>query len=76
MSAMPITTTLASTNATNKSPSKQMYSFSKSSRFGNPKLDGCQKVSYNLPTTNVNRTTSFGLGSRFDGSFGKVNIIF
>lgn len=70
MSAIPITTALASSSASNKSPSKQMYSFSKSARFPEPKIAGCQKTSYNIPSTNSGKSTTFGHGSRFGNTFG------
>jgi hypothetical protein len=81
MSAIPITTALASTSASNKSPSKQMYSFSKSARFPEPKFLGCHKTAYTIPSTNSGKSTTFGHGSRFGNTFGnkssdgKMNVL-
>ncbi|CAI2375974.1 unnamed protein product [Moneuplotes crassus] len=71
MSAIPISTSLASTNPINKSPSKQMYSFSKSDRFFKPQKGQCQEIGYILPSTFTKRSASFGLGSKLDEKFGK-----
>ena len=65
MSAVPVSSCLASTNASNKSPSKQMYSFGKSNRFADAKQMGCNKVSYDMPSSFVSRCATFGYGDRF-----------
>lgn len=49
---------------TNKSTAKQLYSFPKSSRFTVINKNLNQVVSYDLPSTKSNRTTSFGYGKR------------
>lgn len=73
MAAIPVTTSLASLNSINKSPSKQMYSFSKSERFqALDKANGCPQVSYNIPSTRTNRSCSFGTGNRFQNNMYKT----
>ncbi|CAI2376029.1 unnamed protein product [Moneuplotes crassus] len=71
MAAVPISSSLASTQMTNTSPSKQMYSFSKSNRFSQSKKGQCQEVGYTLPSTFSKRSSSFGHGPKLDENFGK-----
>ena len=50
----------------NNSPSKFVYSFSKSPRFSRPKLDGKCENFFNLSSTLSKRSTCLGFGKRIN----------
>jgi hypothetical protein len=50
----------------NTSPTKQLYTFPKSSRFIIPSKKLNQKVAYDLPSTKSARSAGFGYGKRYD----------
>ena len=56
-----------SNNILNNSPSKQMYSFSKSERFP-PLLKSSSNSYYNIPPIRDKRSCSFGYGNKIDFS--------
>ncbi len=49
---------------TNTSTAKQKFSFPKSDRFRGQKSPLNERVSYDLPSTLIQRATSFGYGDR------------
>lgn len=57
----------------NKSRSKQTYSFSKSQRFDEIKLQGSKTFSYELPEMKNRRSTSLGYGKKFDFILKHIN---
>jgi len=50
----------------NSSPTKYMYSFSKAERFPKLKRSGKSDKFYSLPSVKMNRTSSFGYGTKYD----------
>lgn len=50
----------------NNSPSKFMYSFGKAPRFPSLKKNNISDLFYNLPSTKMKRTTTFGFGPRIN----------
>ena len=57
--------THTSLSPVNKSPTKQLWSFSKESRFPKTRITPCKNFCYNLPDFMNQRTTGFGVGDRF-----------
>jgi len=49
---------------TNNSTSKQKFSFPKSDRFSGHKAPLNERISYDLPSTLIERAISFGIGER------------
>lgn len=50
----------------NKSHSKQLFSFPKSSRFSHLQKSNCELAFYDLPSVQMKRTAGFGYGHKYD----------
>ena len=74
MSVIVATGEAISKSPINSSKSKQMFSFSKSSRF--PKVDrrNYSDAIYSLPEIKTKRSTTFGLGNKYDFTKGQKGI--
>lgn len=60
----------------NSSPTKFMYSFGRAERFPKLKRSGKSDTFYNLPSTKMRRTASFGFGTRSDFTKNRKNTEF